>query len=145
MAKKYHIFRTDKDEFTKVEEENPIAIVEDVKTFVDNDVKNFKKYKYKIKEEENGQLGDFSAEQVAVPTTKPPAPTNLTATYIDTEKTLVKLEWTGIDYPYGKKKYNIYRDGTKIDSVSGTSYVDKITAGEFHIWYVTAQVEIEIG
>jgi hypothetical protein len=63
----------------------------------------------------------------------PTIPHNLTATVASAST--VKLSWTAATDSNGIRSYNVYRDGEKIATVSGTSYQDTGVRGGNVYWY----------
>jgi hypothetical protein len=71
--------------------------------------------------------------------TPPSPPTNLAATSIAWNQ--VKLSWTASTDDIGVLGYQIYRNGTKIGTVAGTSYADKGVQGQNNFNYYVVAVD----
>lgn len=138
---RYKIYKTKKEAFSRKEEEIPIAEVEDINTYVDTDVENFVKYRYKIKSESEDEVSDFSDEKVVVPAPKPDTPTGLQGSAV---KKVITLSWDDVIYPVGKKIYNIYRNDEKIDETFGNSYKDVVSENGTYKYQVSVKIAFEI-
>jgi chitodextrinase len=86
----------------------------------------------------SNESGPVSATTLAPDITPPTFPTYLTATAID--PTDVVLQWNPSIDPDGVAGYYIYRGGTEISTVVGTTtYEDSgLATGTYYIYYVTA-------
>lgn len=70
-------------------------------------------------------------------TEAPAAPTNLSASAVSSSQ--IKLTWTASTDNVGATSYNVYRNGTKVASTTGTSYSDSgLTANTTYSYYVEA-------
>jgi fibronectin type 3 domain-containing protein len=83
--------------------------------------------------------GSVQCNPTATDTVKPSTPTDLTAA--GSYKTRVDLSWHASTDNVGVTAYEIWRDGAKLDSVSGqTSYADTtVTPGTTHSYQVRAK------
>ncbi|MBN8236837.1 fibronectin type III domain-containing protein [Halobacillus kuroshimensis] len=67
----------------------------------------------------------------------PNAPANLTASNVT--DTTADITWDAVDYEAGIEQYEIYRDGTMVDTRVGTSFADSgLTADTTYVYQVIA-------
>ena len=67
----------------------------------------------------------------------PKAPANLTSSNVT--DTSVDVTWDAVDYEAGIEQYEIYRDGSMIDTRVGTNFADSgLTADTSYVYQVVA-------
>ena len=84
--------------------------------------------------------GSIPCSGAPVDTTPPNAPTNLSASSISSSH--INLSWTSATDNVGVTGYQIYRDGTLLDTVgAGTSYTDNTVSGNVSYQYQVRAVD----
>jgi len=95
----------------------------DLLLFVDSDVKPFTEYRYKVRT--TNSQGNVDSEWVTVKTPEAPPQGLDSANVTALADTKVQIVWNPPSIPNGiVRYYNIYRNGTRIDSTSSTRYTD---------------------
>lgn len=79
------------------------------------------------------RMQDGSVKAIPVTATAPPAPTGLA---VDVHLSYVIFSWQSVS---GATQYQVYRDGSLVSTISGTSYLDEnITVGQTYQYTVIA-------
>lgn len=120
-----------------------IATLDSVTTYTDDTLAPSTSYTYYLMAADEAGNVSAPSNTIAVntpslaDTTPPTTPTNLTATAAS--ETQVNLIWSGASDNVGVVGYYIYRDGTKIATVTTTSYGDAtVAAGSTYKYIVKA-------